>query len=260
GVGNDAYKAMDDTNVEINDCWLSASTAFPHWLKYQFTSGRIIQRYTVVARNYSLIRYPGSWTLQGSKNDSDWITLDTQTGQTFTQAEKKIYSFTNSISYIYYRIHITAGEDASSVAIGEFELMERALQCESESTIKTQGSYALKGIATTDSLNNDTLTRTVAPTIDLTGQTRIKFSMRASRTGSNIKIGIHDSGGTTTEITPNIVVADTFQSVMWDISTVANADKDAIDQIIITIVNADAANTFYIDGMYALHGQVIMLI
>ena len=86
--------------------------------------------------------------------------------------------------------------------------------------------------------------------IDLTGKTQIKFDIRASRTGSNIKVGIHDSGGTTTEITPNITQADTYQTITWDISAVADADKNAIDKIIITIVNADAANTFYIDNMF----------
>ena len=79
----------------------------------------------------------------------------------------------------------------------------------------------------------------------------IDFSIRSNRTGSNIKVGIHDSGGTTTEITPNITSADVFQSVSWDISGVSNANKDAIDQIIITIVNASAANTFYIDNIIA---------
>lgn len=57
--------------------------------------------------------------------------------------------------------------------------------------------------------------------------------------------------GVTTEITPNITSADTYQTVTWDISAVADADKNAIDKIIITIVNADAANTFYIDNMFA---------
>src|SRR3990167_1099789 len=124
------------------------------------------------------------------------------------------------------------------------------LQSFSESIIKTQGSYSLKGIAAvTDSLN-DTLTRTVSPTIDLTGQTQIKFDIYSSRTGSNIKIGIRDSGLTTTETTPNITSANAWQTVTWDISGVSNADKDAIDRIIITIVNADASNTFYTDNMY----------
>jgi len=125
------------------------------------------------------------------------------------------------------------------------------LQSYSESSIKQQGSYSLKGIALgTDSLN-DTLTRTVSPTIDLSNKNTIKFDIRASRTGSNIKIGIHDSGGTTTEITPNIISANTWQTVEWDISGVSNANKDAIDQIKITITNADSDNTFYIDNMRA---------
>lgn len=50
--------------------------------------------------------------------------------------------------------------------------------------------------------------------IDLTGLTQIKFNIYASRTGSNIKIGIRDSGGTTTEITPNILSANTWQTVI----------------------------------------------
>jgi len=61
--------------------------------------------------------------------------------------------------------------------------------------------------------------------------------------------------GITTELTPTISSADTFQTVNWDLSSVIDANKDAIDQIIITIVNADAANTFYLD--YAEIAQAI---
>lgn len=92
------------------------------------------------------------------------------------------------------------------------------------------------------------MTRTVSPTIDLTGIDTLALRIYSSRTGSNIKIGIHDSGGTTTETTPNITGADAWQTVVWDISAVADADKDAIDSIIITVANADSANTFYIDN------------
>ena len=126
----------------------------------------------------------------------------------------------------------------------------RLFDAYSEATIKQEGSYSLKGIAPITTSLNKTLTRTVSPTINLTDKTIIKFDIRASRTGANIKIGIHDSGGTTTEITPTIVTADTWQTVVWDISAVANA----IDSIIVTIVNADAENTFYIDNMF---GDVI---
>lgn len=120
----------------------------------------------------------------------------------------------------------------------------------SEATIKTQGSYALKSIGLITTSLNKTLTKSFSPVKNLAGKTIIYFDIRASRTGSNIKIGIHDSGGTTTEITPDIAVADAWQTVAWDISAVADANKDAIDSIIVTVVNADAANTFYLDNMY----------
>lgn len=126
------------------------------------------------------------------------------------------------------------------------------LESRSDDTIEQQGTYCLEGFAKqTDSLN-DTLTRTIGAPIDLSGLSEIKLDIRASRTGSNIKIGIHDDGGTTTEHTANVAQANTWQTETWDISGVADANKNAIDSIIITIVNADNAdNTFNIDNMYA---------
>lgn len=152
-------------------------------------------------------------------------------------------------------LYLSANTDAVGAQYGYIdnysvkEITTPALQSYSEATIKTQGSYSLKGIAAiTDSLNK-TLTKTLSPVSNLTGVKNLKFDIRASRTGSNIKIGLHDSGGTTTEITPNIITADTFQTVNFDLSTVSDANKDAIDSIIVTILNADAANTFYIDWL-----------
>ncbi len=108
----------------------------------------------------------------------------------------------------------------------------------------TQGTYSLKVVATTDA-NGKTLTKTAAIG-NLTGVKNLKFDIRASRTGANIKLGIVDAGATT-EITPTIITADTFQTVNWNISAVSDANKDAITNLVITITNADVANTFYID-------------
>lgn len=127
------------------------------------------------------------------------------------------------------------------------------LQCGSEATIKTQGSYSLLSKSGKITSSNKTLTRTVSPTIDLTGINQMKFDIRSSRTGSNIKVGIHDSGGTITEFIPNILSANTWQEVKINLQNVLNANKDTIDQIIITIVNADAENLFYIDNMFGYH-------
>jgi hypothetical protein len=126
--------------------------------------------------------------------------------------------------------------------------VDTVLQCYSEDTIKTQGSYSLKGIAKQTNSLNETLTRTVSPTIDLSNQTSWKFYIySASRTGSNVKVGIKDSGGTSTEVTPNISSTGAWQLVDTNISGVSNANKDVINEIKITITNADADNTFYLE-------------
>jgi hypothetical protein len=134
------------------------------------------------------------------------------------------------------------------------EPYSNSLTVASEGTIKTQGSYSVKYVAAiTESLNN-TILRTFSPTLNLTNSKIIKFDIYASRTGANIKFGLHDTGGTTTEVTPTVASANTWQTVIWDISAVAAANKDLINTLTITIVNADAANTFYVDNMYAVGG------
>jgi len=251
-----AWKAMDDDNTSYDGWYTEVALDPAHWLQYQFTSGKVIQRYTIASRNHAVIRYPKDWTLQGSNNGSDWDILDTQSGQTFTQAEKKTYSFSNQTSYAYYRLYITKTHDPAygenaGCSIGEWELIEFAvhLQSYSEDTIKQQGTYSLKGMAkATDSLN-ETLTRTVDPVIDLSGKTKIEFYAYASRTGSNFKVGFHDAGGVTTEHTVNISSAGAWEKQTVDISGVADGDKDAINSIIVTIIEASAENEIYIDNI-----------
>jgi hypothetical protein len=148
----------------------------------------------------------------------------------------------------HYNTNNKGGNGGSGVVIISY-VPPTNLQSYSEATIKTEGSYALKGVANITTSLNKTLTRTIASPLNLSGQNSVTFDIRASRTGSNIKVGLHDVGGITTEVTPNVTSANTFQSATIDLSAVTNANKDAIDQIIITIVNADAANTFYIDNM-----------
>jgi len=122
-----------------------------------------------------------------------------------------------------------------------------SLQSYSEATIKTQGSYALKAVAAiTDSLNK-TLTKTFAVNSNLTGVNKLRIDDYALRTGSNYKIGLHDTGGTTTEYTPNILSSNTWQTDYIDLSAVTDANKDNIDTCTITITNADSANTIILD-------------
>ena len=126
------------------------------------------------------------------------------------------------------------------------------LQSYSEDTIITQGSNALKLIATTDALN-ETVTKTLTggDILDLTGKNTIKFDARSTGTGSNLQASIHDAGGTTSTYTIPIASADTYEAQEWDISAIADASKDNIDQLQLKVLNAGSARTFYIDNMRA---------
>ena len=130
------------------------------------------------------------------------------------------------------------------------------LQVYSETTIKQQGSFSIRSLAVRSNSLNDTLTRTISSTIDLSGINSIKLDVYALRTGTNLRVSIHDSGGTTSTKDIVITASNTWETITWDISAIADGDKDAIDSIIFTILNADDDNIFYVDNMFAVTGSV----
>ena len=188
--------------------------------------------------------------------DTNWTQLTTSQS-TFdkhvaaNQADPKYIDVINTTSYRYYAFKFanTYGNGDGYMGLRRVELQIAEILTFSESTIKKEGSYSMKIVA--PQTTYQTFTRTVSPTINLTDQDDIKLWVRASRTGTNFKIGFHDSGGTTTESNIAISSADTWEEKTIDISAVANANKNAIDLITITVTNADAENTIYLDEMMA---------
>jgi len=230
--------------------WYWVSHSYPQWFQYDLGSGvtKVVQKIRLSSGNGN--SYLRNWILKGSNNGSDFtnITSGTYTGDDGWQD----FTFSNTTAYRYYRVSIETCTSADQCWMRECEMMEVTYSLQSYSGSEhTQGSYSLKvEAAQTDSLNK-TLTKTFDPPKNLSGKTQIKLDMYSSRTGSNVKIGFHDSGGTTTEYTPNITSAGEFQTFTVDISGVSNANKDAIDSIILTQVNADSATTWYLDNVYA---------
>jgi len=228
--------------------------AFPHWWAYIGSVGKMIRQ----VRYYNYLDMGiKDYIIKGSNDstngaDGTWTTITSGTFANTNPEGWQTITFANSVIYKSHMVYATKGYYAlGQVVAYEFEMMELSLQSYSESTIKQQGSYSLKGIAAaTDSLNK-TLTRTIGSPIDLTGITQIRFAIRASRTGSNFKIGWRDSGLNVIEHTPNIIQSNTWEEQTVDISAVTNADKDAIDRIIFTVLNADAANIIYLDKMFS---------
>jgi len=147
---------------------------------------------TISTNAWNTFTFPASFVLTGGTTYWLRFSCDTQASNTYF-----------SMGYIYISTPYPDGkydryeDDVWNGTITGIDLSFKIyakgyLQCFSESTIKTQGSYSLKGVATITNSLNKTLTRTIGSPIDLTGVTQIKFDEYASRTGANIKVGIRN--------------------------------------------------------------------
>jgi hypothetical protein len=112
-----AFKAFNKSSATAFDRWNSSgsgtftttnitggsgSTATGSWLQLQVPVGGIIMR------SYSLHQpEPGvvmtAWLMLGSTDGTNWVQLDSETGQTFGTTPR-IYNITNNTSYTRYRL------------------------------------------------------------------------------------------------------------------------------------------------------------
>lgn len=124
-----SWKAFNDTNSDADDCWLTASGTTAASIQYQFTSGKTITSYSITSRNDATQTIsPKTWKLYGSNNGSDWTELDSQADITdWEQDETKVYVISNSTSYTYYKIDVTANNGhATLLGIGEIAFSDTA--------------------------------------------------------------------------------------------------------------------------------------
>lgn len=120
GAGYEADKAFDNNLATI---WASTATACPHWIRYQLTSGKVITQYSICPRTGYLDFAPKDFKLQGSNNGMDFVDLDSSTGIIdWATGVEKYFSFTNSTSYTYYRIYVTANNGGAGGGVNMAEI------------------------------------------------------------------------------------------------------------------------------------------
>ncbi|ECP9029752.1 discoidin domain-containing protein [Campylobacter jejuni] len=108
--------------------WEAYMGSTPQWLSLDFGSQKIIKKYEVGCYLYNS-NAPTDFLLQGSNDNSNWETLDTQSAVKWsTSNEIKQFGIPNNIvPYRYYRIYVTASVGGTYLTLTKFRLHEAIL-------------------------------------------------------------------------------------------------------------------------------------
>lgn len=128
-------------NGSTNDKWLFFKPSA--WLQYSFPEGAAwaVTRYQIYNAPDAPDRDPMDWEFQASKDGTNWVTLDTQKNQNFTEQlrrgarsprlrnppmltsiEPNAYAFENTTPYRHYRLNITKTHSQGIGALCELVL------------------------------------------------------------------------------------------------------------------------------------------
>ncbi|MFI7451960.1 GH92 family glycosyl hydrolase [Nonomuraea sp. NPDC049714] len=110
-------------DTDANTKWLVFTGT--GWAQYGLSSPVAVTHYALTSADDEPQRDPRDWQLQGSQDGQDWTTLDTRTGETFTERhQRKEYRFENATAYAHYRLNITRIGSGSTLQLAEWELSD----------------------------------------------------------------------------------------------------------------------------------------
>ncbi|WP_280879748.1 GH92 family glycosyl hydrolase [Streptomyces pseudovenezuelae] len=86
------------------------------WVEFDLDKPAKIVTYALTSANDFDERDPKDWTLQGSTDGKDWKTVDTRTGETFSERfQTKSYDLAEPAEYQHFRLDITKNNGASDI-------------------------------------------------------------------------------------------------------------------------------------------------
>lgn len=115
------YMAFGDSNnPSEKDCYVAQ--AKPSYLGYKFANPTVITAYSLQPRGFldmnTISGTPSDWELQASNDMTNWVTLDTQSGITWTStSDIQVFHFNNTTAYQAYRIYATNSANTDSFII-----------------------------------------------------------------------------------------------------------------------------------------------
>lgn len=118
------WKAFNGNPTDPGNRW-STNGGAPQWLQMQLPAATDVAAYVMQTRpdtQYGGI--PATWTLSGSNDGTNWTPVDSRSGITWTNGEKKTFTLANTVNYRYFRLTITAVTGSQDlVTVSLFNLM-----------------------------------------------------------------------------------------------------------------------------------------
>lgn len=151
---NENYPKVIDNSVSTK-YFTGGQTAL--WIRYQSAYPAIVNQYTLTSGNDHADRDPKNWTLEGSNDGSSWTVLNTQTNQLFTaRLQTRTFPFSNSVSYLYYRLNITGNNGSVDTQLAEWELWATGVATAPDDLSATALSGQRVSLSWTDNAANET--------------------------------------------------------------------------------------------------------
>ncbi|MFB8776182.1 GH92 family glycosyl hydrolase [Streptomyces broussonetiae] len=86
------------------------------WVEFDLDAPVRLKTYALTSANDFAERDPRDWTLKGSTDGTDWQTLDTRTGETFSERfQTRTYDLAEPAEFRHFRLEITRNNGASNI-------------------------------------------------------------------------------------------------------------------------------------------------
>ena len=118
---NETGDKVADNNIDTKYCYRFFMGS---WLNYDFDTPVVANLYSVSSANDNAGRDPKAWTLMGSDNGTDWVTLDQQTQQVFPDRKTTLFfAFNNKHAYAHYRLVMDGNNGDTMLQLSEWQLL-----------------------------------------------------------------------------------------------------------------------------------------
>lgn len=232
-AGNGRYPASQafDNDLETITYYRSFSTQFEFAINYDFGSSTYVNCYKLYVGARS--DYPTAWTFQGLDSDSNWIDLDSRTGQTFSSSEWNSYTFfpTSGASYSKFRLKVTAVKGNNS-HLSLTEMQIGILKSQIRIDPSQSAGFAAASNSVANSVDVVITGGTLDADIDLRGLSRkVTLGGDLDLNGYALKVAALDGSG---EITSTVDVPD-------GTTALTTTDSSKLSSVVSVLTNGTAS-------------------